>query len=717
MMPLSSLRKLRDYPRYGFELSLDKTWSGVSPSLCELIRPLPSLYVDCFRNPQHVELVLDRLVSGDTLSEALEVQLSSRFRRAQLTLVREQDVISGYLSPEPVFVAQERLLLQNQVSALYRSSRQMITIMDRQHRILDFNAMAAHAASLRFGHDMCQGECFTRYVQPDRIDDFKTSFIEVLSGKTVVKEREIGAPDGKSSLYEITYTPIYDADGQVHRVCFSGIDIEEKRKTRQLLEREQGFVSAILNTTNALIFATDTSGRVLRWNQACENLTGQTLLEIQNAPLFQSSVLAAEDQQKLRDIYRNEIGLPSYVLFSLCDKNQEIHPVSWSIQVSTGEGMPSLVVFTGLDLTQQRQIEDALEQSESLLRQAQKMEAVGISAGSIAHDFNNLLTAIQGYSELMALQKMPTESQTLNQALLSTCQKAKNLTRQLLMFSRRETEAQSIVDLAEVLESNAALFQQLAGSGVVLNYSAIVATPVLINRTQIEQVCLNLIMNACDAMGGNGLVRLSTFTVTLEKERNHRLFGNITPGVYGVLRVEDNGPGVNADALPHIFDPFFTTKPKERGTGLGLALVYRIVKKAGGWVNVKKAKGAVFEVHLPLSSRKPETLAPIKKSLHEIAFFNISDAVADRLSAYLRQEGFAVLSVQKPFSLDSKTLVMAPFSQVQNPQMKRFLSVLYLADEKDIESEAFAALEPHEDVLIRPFSEEQLKYRLLAMLR
>lgn len=717
MIPLSSLRIIRDYPRYGFELSLDKTWSGVSPSLCDLIRPLPLLYRDCFRDPEQVEQVLERLVAGDIISEALEVQLSSSFRRAQLTLVREESVISGYFSPEPVFIAQERLLLQNQVSALYQSSRQMITIMDRQHRVLDFNTMAAQAAFLRFNHQMCQGECFTHYVQPDRIEDFKLSFIEVLAGQTVVKERNIAAPDGKSYPYEITYTPIYDADGQVSRVCFSAINLEEKHRTQRLLEREQGFVSAILNTTNALIFATDTSGRVLRWNQACENMTGQSLLEIQNVPLYQSSVLAAEDRTKLLELYRTQAPFPSFVQFSLWDTQKELHPVSWSIQVSVGEDMPSLVVFTGLDLTQQKQIEEALEESEGLLRQAQKMEAVGISAGSIAHDFNNLLTAIQGYGELMTLHEMSAESRGLNQELLSTCQKAKNLTRQLLMLSRRETETQSIMDLADVLEDNFSLFQQLAGSGVTLNYGRMAAGTVLINRTHIEQVCLNLITNARDAMNGQGEINLSIYTITLEKEQHDRLFGTVLPGIYMVLRVEDTGPGVSLDNLAHIFDPFFTTKSKERGTGLGLALVYRIVQKAGGWVDVKKTSGAVFEIHLPLYANPSAVSTFPKPSLYRIAFYNLSAVTTERLSAYLREEGFIISCPQEPSLLDAETLLITTFSKIQSPLTQRFLRVLYLSDELDIETDAFNTLAPYEDVLIRPFSEEQLKYRILAMLK
>ena len=285
------------------------------------------------------------------------------------------------------------------------------------------------------------------------------------------------------------------------------------------------------------------------------------------------------------------------------------------------------------------------------------------------------------------------------------------------MLSRREADVHSVVSLSEVVESNYALFQQLAGSGVVLNYGAIADIPVLINRTQLEQVCLNLITNARDAMNGEGEIRLSVFSVTLDKERHHRLFGSVAPGVYGVLKVEDTGPGVNVEVLPHIFDPFFTTKSKERGTGLGLALVYRIVHKSGGWVSVKKAGGAVFEVYLPLHAPSSAKAISRQRSLHPVTFFNLPDAAADRLRTYLRQEGFAVSKANDLTSLDASSLAIAPFAQAQNRGLKSCRGVLYLAEEKDIESEAFATLAPHEDVLIRPFSEEQLKYRLLAMLR
>lgn len=712
----SSIRVIRDYPRYGFELFLDQTWAGVSPSLRELIQPLPLHYLECFRNPEQVSSLLEHLIRGSQTTVFTEVELAPRFRRAQLTLVREGALICGYLSPEPVGIAHERLLLQNQVSALYRSGSQMITIMDRQHRVLDFNDQAAMAAWVRFSRKMTQGECFTNYVQPDRIEDFYASFSQVLQGKTVVKERDIFAADGKSHRYEMMYTPIYDVNQHVHRICFSAMDIEDKRQTQLMLEQEQSFVSAMLNTTHALIFATDTSGRVLRWNQACENLTGHTLNQIRDVPLFQSEILADDDREKLIEMYDEAEALPTFLQFSLRDKAHQLHPISWSLQVSKGPDLPTLVVFTGLDLTQQKQMEEALAESESLLRQAQKMEAVGISAGSIAHDFNNLLTAIQGYSELLAMGALDTESRELNQELLATCQKAKHLTRRLLMLSRKETEEQTQVPLKEVLEENTSLFGQLAGSGVKIIYGAMDYISVFMNRMHVEQVCLNLITNARDAMDGKGEVRLSLFRVTLAKARQHRLFGVREAGTYAVLKVEDTGPGVSPDVLPHIFDPFFTTKQEDRGTGLGLALVYRIVHKAGGWVEVRQGTsgGAIFEVYLPLHT---ETLVsqPVY-SRSNVFFCGISEEDATSWKLYLQQEDFRVQQVNAIESVPSEALVVAPFVYANNKHMKRVAHVIYLAEPEDIESEAFERLQPHEDLLMQPFSQEQLKYRILAML-
>lgn len=716
MKRTSSIRVIRDYPRYGFELFLDKTWAGVSPSLRELIQPLPLRYLECFRDPEQVSFLLERLIQGGQTTVFTEVELAPSFRRAQLTLVREGALICGYLSPEPVGIAHERLLLQNQVSALYRSGNQIITIMDRQHRVLDFNNQAAVAAWVRFSRKMAQGECFTNYVQPDRIADFHESFAQVITGKTVVKERDIFAADGKSHRYEMMYTPIYDANNQVNRVCFSAIDVEEKRQTQLKLEQEQGFVSAMLNTTQALIFATDISGRVLRWNQACENLTGSTLNQVRNVPLFQSEILADDEREKLLEIYGETETLPSFIQFSLKDKSGALHPISWSLQVSTVADLPTLVVFTGLDMTQQQQMEEALAESESLLRQAQKMEAVGISAGSIAHDFNNLLTAIQGYSELLAMGALDAESRELNRELLSTCQKAKHLTRRLLMLSRRETEEQTQVDLKEVLEENAALFQQLAGSGVAVNYGAMDHVSVFMNRMHVEQVCLNLITNARDAMDGKGQVRLSLFRVTLEKERHHRLFGVREAGVYAVLKVEDTGPGVSPEVLPHIFDPFFTTKQEDRGTGLGLALVYRIVQKAGGWVDVKQGiqGGAIFEVYLPFYA---EAQVSSPAALRATLFFcGKPEELDPEWKDYLQDDNFRVVQLSALESVPSDATVLAPFALAGNRHMKRVKHVLYFAEPEEIESELFDHLHPHEDVLIKPFSQEQLKYRILAML-
>lgn len=712
-----SVRVIRDYPRYGFELSLDKTWAGVSPSLRELIKPLPTNYLDCFRYPEQVSQLLDRLIEGQGTVASLEVELSPSFRRAQLTVVREGTLLCGYLAPEPITIAQERLLLQNQVSALYRSGNQIITIMDHQHRIVDFNNQAALAAFGRFGRVMSQGECFTNYVQEDRLEDFTQSFDEVMTGKTVVKERDIFAADGVSHRYEMMYTPIYDSENKVSRVCFSAIDIEERRQMARKLEQEQGFVSAMLNTTNALIFATDTSGRVLRWNQACQNLTGHTLVQIQNVPLFQSERVGENERQKLSDMYQKGEPFPHYMTFSLKDSDGEAHPVFWSIQVSHAQDLPTLVVFTGLDMTQQKQAEEALEESESLLRQAQKMEAVGISAGSIAHDFNNLLTAIQGYSELLAMNELSAENRELNAELLLTCRKAKRLTRQLLLLSRRESEEQSYVDVSEVLEENLPLFQQLAGSGVKIHLSPLRSATVFMNRMHLEQICLNLITNARDAMDARGEIGLSLFRVTLDQDRRDRLFGTIAAGRYVGLVVEDTGPGVPEDVLPRIFEPFFTTKVEDRGTGLGLALIYRIVKKAGGWVDVKaspKTGGAVFEVYLPFGRETSVGGNEMERS--QVVFYDLPEEMSANYRTFLSHEDMHVYTLTPGSEIPEGKLVVAPFNQTKNPQVKAARTVLYIAQDTDIETEAFDQLQPHEDVLVYPFSHEQLKYRILAML-
>jgi PAS domain S-box-containing protein len=246
------------------------------------------------------------------------------------------------------------------------------------------------------------------------------------------------------------------------------------------------------------------------------------------------------------------------------------------------------------DITEQR----ALEQQ---LRQAQKMEAVGRLAGGIAHDFNNLLMVISGYCEFLLERLGPDPSlRGCAQEIANAADRATSLTRQLLAFSRKQMLTPKVLDLNAVVSENLKMLPRLIGEDVELaTLPAAALGKVKADPGQIEQVVMNLAVNARDAMPNGGKLTLETANVTLD-EAYARLHPGVAAGEYVMLAISDTGVGMDKDTQSHIFEPFFTTKGQQ-GTGLGLSMVYGIVKQSGGyiWVDSELGRGTTFKVYLP----------------------------------------------------------------------------------------------------------------------
>ena len=300
----------------------------------------------------------------------------------------------------------------------------------------------------------------------------------------------------------------------------------------------------------------------------------------------------------------------------------------------------------GRDMTERLQL-------EAQLRQAQKMEAVGRLAGGVAHDFNNLLTVIQGYAELLgaSLSNDPERSESLGE-IVRAAERAAALTRQLLAFSRRQVLETRVLDLAAVVADTEKMLRRLIGEDV----EVVVVKPATLGRVkadpgQIEQVLLNLAVNARDAMPGGGRLTVELADVTLDAPftTSH---DSIPSGPYVVVSVRDTGNGMDAETLSHLFEPFFTTKEKGKGTGLGLATVFGIVKQSGGYVDVASAPGAgtTFRVYLPRSdARTTSGVRPRVSSRagsETVLVVEDEAAVRNLVRAVLERKGYVMLVAQ-----------------------------------------------------------------------
>ncbi len=273
-------------------------------------------------------------------------------------------------------------------------------------------------------------------------------------------------------------------------------------------------------------------------------------------------------------------------------------------------GEPRLVLALTEDITERKLAEDERARLEAELRQAQKMEAIGRLAGGVAHDFNNLLTAISGYSE-MAMLQVPNGAEELRRDLSEVARaanRAAELTRQLLAFGRKQVLQPRVLDLNVVVREMEAMLRRLIGEHIELRVAlASDVDSIHADRGQLEQVLANLAINGRDAMPGGGVLTIETWRVELD-ERVARSV-ELVPGSYAGLVVSDTGHGMDSETMSRAFEPFFTTKEPGKGTGLGLATVYGIVKQSGGSVTVSSTagRGARFTILLPSVDAKPES--------------------------------------------------------------------------------------------------------------
>ncbi|MDH3238072.1 MAG: PAS domain S-box protein [Deltaproteobacteria bacterium] len=318
-------------------------------------------------------------------------------------------------------------------------------------------------------------------------------------------------------------------------------------------------------------------------------------------------------------------------------------------------GNPTMLIGTILDITERKRIEEALRQSEEQLLQAQKMEAVGRLAGGVAHDFNNLLTAIRGYSDLL-LHRLDACSPYRKdvEEIHKAGERASALTQQLLAFSRKQVLQPKVLDLNEVVAG----MEEMAGRMIGENVDLItVLRPdlwsVKVDKGQIEQVVMNLVVNARDAIDGRGKITIETGNVYLDDDYVS-LHSVVAPGAYVMLAVSDTGSGMDDETTARLFEPFFTTKEKGKGTGLGLSTVYGIVKQSDGyiWVYSEPNQGSVFKIYFPRhespsAGEDPERLPAVAPRGHETILL-VEDEVLVRVLVrdVLTGHGYTVLEAK-----------------------------------------------------------------------
>jgi two-component system, cell cycle sensor histidine kinase and response regulator CckA len=431
--------------------------------------------------------------------------------------------------------------------------------------------------------------------------------------------------DGQALFFESVLAFHFDAQGAPHHAVVVSRDISERKQTEDEIGRLAAFPRH--NPNPVLAFTAD--GTLTYYNQAAQLMVSalhrkhiQDILPLNFAAVVRLCIASGQRDLRLENTIAGRT-------------------LSWSFYPVHDS---QIVHCYAEDMTERLEL-------ETRLRQSQKMESVGQLAAGLAHDFNNILTIIQGHSGLLLNSQQANSAlgESLRQ-IAQAAERAGNLTRQLLMFSRKQLAQPQLMNLNEAIKESARMVRVLVGEAVQLDFQYAPNLPTIYaDPGMIHQVLINLAANARDAMPKGGLLTVRTFPVELTENDMERI-PEVRPGPFVVLSVADDGCGMSAATRERLFEPFFTTKEPGRGTGLGLATVYGIVKQHQGWVDVESevGRGTTFRIHFPAVAKAPEQGAEagethIKGGSETIFVVEDESALRELVLEILQQYGYRTI--------------------------------------------------------------------------
>jgi len=422
---------------------------------------------------------------------------------------------------------------------------------------------------------------------------------------------EVIRKDGTKVFGEVSVSLTKDSKGQP--IGFRGIarDISERKRAEEALRTEKQRFQTLLENAPFGMMMVDKRGTFKYINTKFIELFGYDLNEVPQGrewfrkaypdPAYRHQVISTW----INDLKGSEVGEKRVRIFEVTCKDGTKKIINFiPVQLETGENLISMEDITALQKAEQEKA--ALAEQ---LRQSQKMEAIGRLAGGIAHDFNNLLTVIRGYSQLSLLDLNENDKLRRNlEEIQKATQRASDLTHHLLAFSRRQIMEMKILDLNALLRDLDKMLHRVIGEDIKLTYLlSDDLGKVRVDLGQMEQVILNLAVNAKDAMPSGGKLTIETSNAELDEAYAHTHIGS-KPGRYVMISVSDTGLGMKPEVRERAFEPFFTTKEKGKGTGLGLSTCYGIVKQSGGniWAYSEPGRGTTFKIYLPWVEEFPK---------------------------------------------------------------------------------------------------------------
>jgi len=603
----------------------------------------------------------------------------------------------------------------------------MIAVVDMHGKRL-FNSLSYEKVLGYTPEELAASSAFEQIHPDDRARVKRAAEEAQRSGLGATLEYRLRHKNGSWLVLESTSSVIRNTKGEPEKLVIVNRDVTERKRAEEALRRSEADFRSVVEDAPYGIYRASVTGRLLKVNPALRKMLGY------------------EQEQ---DLLRRDLGTDVFLhtgeynrLIDLLSRTEEVKDIEmeWKRQDTS----PITVRCSAGRINDENKVtayfevfaEDVTEKRvlEKQLRMAQKMEAIGRLSGGIAHDFNNLLGVIIGYSRV--LRKALGQENTLSEhaeEIEKAGQRAAAMTKQLLAFSRQQVLTPEILNLNTLVSDMEKMLPRLLGEDIEVSLSLEPELgSVKADQSQIVQVIMNLAVNARDAMPSGGKLKIHTANVTLDLSYTRHHPGS-REGKYVLLSVTDTGTGMDATTLAHIFEPFFTTKERGKGTGLGLATVYGIVKQSEGyiWVDSAPGKGASFQIYLPLHAgksaddeKKPEAAEKLRGS-EFILLVEDSEPLKKLAQTYLVASGFRVASAgsgEEALELAARTgetfdllltdvvmpgmngRALAEHLLRRQPGMR----VLYMSGYTDSFIAGHGVLEPGTHLLHKPFTDEVL---------
>jgi two-component system, cell cycle sensor histidine kinase and response regulator CckA len=523
----------------------------------------------------------------------------------------------------------------------------------------------------------------------------------------------------------------HEFEGKAARVVLA-FDVSKRVRSEAALRESELRYRELFENATDLIATTDLDGRITDANHAFTASLGYSLDELIGKSISELVPTEWHDElARARDEKASAVHDATIYEHELVAKDGHCIRVEVASRLVKSDGQAIGVEAICRDISERKLLEERL-------RQSQRLEAVGQLAGGVAHDFNNLLTVISGYAEMLRNKNGDAGGAELAQ-IAGAADRAAALTRQLLAFSRRQVLQPKVIDLNEIVSGLSPMLTRLIGEHVELVVSLDDdLDPVLADPGQIEQVLMNLVINARDAMPEGGKLTIETTTTTLD-ESYAEAHEDANAGPHSVLAVSDTGSGMDAETRKRVFEPFFTTKAPGSGTGLGLATVHGIVKQSGGniWVYSEPEHGTTFKIYLPsveaVTGHREVERQRSPGGIETILVVEDQDAVRNVVALMLESNGYAVHAAAYP--ADALRLVQHDETQIdllltdlvmpglsgrdlaaQIREHRPELRVLYMSGYPEHASTRNGTLSNGSAYLEKPFSESQLAQAIRAAL-